>query len=230
MKKLSDIIGLEDVQVVQTGVPLIDNGVMDDRDIDYLNHLEIPMLDDVAMEGIIGATIKGIPDTFHGATTEFKGWLKGIGSKRKYIDDSAADLIEWLKDKELDNRDLDLDMGSFKTWLKTSPRVMWRYYFILNNQMWSNIERDLKDGKITDLETLYNVDLKSRQETARELDSITDIKGLIKVVETYRKRCDKFFDLILTRKVKIKNAPFQVMLLGLVDLRMSVKNIVNLAL
>ena len=69
MKKLSDIIGLEDVQVVQTGVPLIDNGVMDDRDIDYLNHLEIPMLDDVAMEGIIGATIKGIPDTFHGAAT-----------------------------------------------------------------------------------------------------------------------------------------------------------------
>ena len=51
----------------------------------------------------------------------------------------------------------------------------------------------------------------------------------MKVVETYQKRSDKFFDLVINRKIKIKSFPFQVILLGAADLRRTVKKIVNLA-
>ena len=56
-----------------------------------------------------------------------------------------------------------------------------------------------------------------------------DIAGLIKIVNLYRTRSDKFFELILKRQIKIKMAPFQVILLGANDLRRTVKKIVNLA-
>ena len=63
----------------------------------------------------------------------------------------------------------------------------------------------------------------------RYLDSIDNIPELIKVVELYIKRSNTFFDLITKRKIKIKSAPFQVILLGATDLRRTVKKIVNLA-
>lgn len=224
--KLIQALGLEDDNAIASG----QSDLMDERDIDFLDHLEVPMADDIAVEGLIGAVLKEVPDLIHNSVTETKGWFKGIETKRAYISDTADAVIVWLKDKDADNRNLDLDMGTFKTWLKTSAAFMWRFYFLLDDGTWSKIKSNLKAGEITSLESMFNADLTKRQEVTNKLDSINDIKGLIKVIETYKQRSNEFFELILKRQIKVKSFPFQVILLGLVDLRMTVKRIVNLAL
>jgi hypothetical protein len=108
-------------------------------------------------------------------------------------------------------------MGSFKTWMKTSESFFWRFYFLLNDEVWRNIENDLKKGEISQLERIYDLDFKDRVKVTRYLDSIDNIPDLIKVVETYIKRSNRFFELIMQRKVKVKMAPFQVILLGTAD-------------
>jgi hypothetical protein len=208
-------------------------GIMDSRDVDYLQHLQIPVpdaTDDIAMEGIARAILHGAASNYTDAYREIKGWFLGIASKRKYIDEVCADLIDWCKDKDLDHPNLDLDMGSFLTWFKTSESLNWRFYFLLDDATWSQIERDLKADNISALETMYDIDLTRRREVTRHLDSIRDIKGLIKCVETYKQRSDKFFELVLKRNRKIKGFPFQVILLGCNDLRRTVKCIVNMAI
>jgi hypothetical protein len=223
--------------VVDMGTPvnksaleeLMERGVMDDRDVDYLNHLEVETPDEVAMEGVVKAVLGEAVGDLHNAGAEMKGWFLGIESKRKYIEEICQNLIDWLKDKKVNYRDLDLDMGTFKTWMKTSETYRWRYYFLLDDATWREIEADLKNDRITHLEGLYDVSFKDRQGVARYLDSISNIDGLIKTVEKYKERSNKFFELIIKRQVKIKMAPFQVILLGATDLRITVKKIVNLA-
>ena len=206
-------------------------GIMDDRDQDYLEHLEVPetQVNEVAIEGIIGAVIHDAGSVYTDAYREIKGWFLGMESKRQYIERICQDVIIWLKDKDLEYRNLNLDMGTFKTWMKTSETYYWRYFFLLDDSTWRRIESDLKAGRITDLESIYSIDFKSRKEVTRYLDSIDNIPELIKVVELYIKRSNTFFDLITKRKIKIKSAPFQVILLGATDLRRTVKKIVNLA-
>ena len=206
-------------------------GIMDDRDQDYLEHLEVPetQVNEVAIEGIIGAVIHDAGSVYTDAYREMKGWFLGMESKRQYIERICQDVIVWLKDKDLEYRNLNLDMGTFKTWMKTSETYHWRFFFLLDDSTWRQIESDLKAGRVTDLESLYIVDLKQIRETTRYLDSIDNIPELIKVVELYIKRSNTFFDLITKRKIKIKSAPFQVILLGATDLRRTVKKIVNLA-
>ena len=206
-------------------------GIMDDRDQDYLEHLEVPetQVNEVAIEGIIGAVIHDAGSVFTDTYREMKGWFLGMESKRQYIERICQDVIIWLKDKDLEYRNLNLDMGTFKTWMKTSETYHWRFFFLLDDSTWRQIESDLKAGRITDLESLYTVDLKQIRETTRYLDSVDNIPELIKVVELYIKRSNTFFDLITKRKIKIKSAPFQVILLGATDLRRTVKKIVNLA-
>ena len=211
-------------------------GIMDDRDIDYLEHLEVPETSidmdkahEVAMEGIIGAVIHDKVTKYSDAYRQMKGWFLGIESKRQYIEVICNDLIAWLKDKNVEYRNLDLDMGTFKTWMKTSELRHWRYFFLLDDTTWHRIESDLKAGRISDLEALYTIDFKAMKDATRFMDSIDTIPELIKVVELYIRRSNTFFELITVRKIRIKAFPFQVILLGATDLRRACKKIVNLA-
>lgn len=112
---------------------LIEQGVMDERDIDYLEHLQVPEVEEldadtvVAMEGIARAVVHDAATIYTDAFREVKGWLLGIESKRKYVEEICTDLIDWLKDKDVDHKNLDLDMGTFKTWMKTSESFFWRF-------------------------------------------------------------------------------------------------------
>lgn len=217
-------------------------GIMDERDRDFLYHLYIPATEEVALEqyygqplevaleGVIGATIKDQFGQLISPYSEIKGWFLGVESKRKYVEDVCNDLIDWLKDKQADYRDLDLDMGSFKTWMKTSETFFWRYYFLLEDNVYREAMNDIKKGDVTSIETIVDINWKDRTRVARMLDSVRDIRGLIMIVETYRDRSNSYFQAILKRKVKVKMAPFQVILLGATDLRLTVKKIVNLAI
>ena len=214
---------------------LSEKGFMDDRDVDYLDHLDIPdaeltPTDEVAMEGIARALVHDSASTYTDVYREVKGYFLGATSKQKYIEEICVDLIDWLDEKNADYKNLDLDMGSFKTWMKTSETLHWRFYFLLNDSTWSKIEADLKSGKISALETLYDVNYTDRKSVTDNLDSITNINGLINIVKKYADRSNKFFELIKKRKVTIKMAPFQVILLGATDLRRTAKKIVNLAI
>ena len=205
--------------------------IMDERDLDYLEHLEVPEINvnEVAIEGIVTAVLHGTGSVVTDTYRELKGWFLGMESKRQYIERICQDVIIWLKDNDLEQPGLSLDMGTFKTWMKTSETFRWRYYFFLDDNTWRQIENDLKTGNITDIEKVLYFDLKPKRDAARRLDSITTIKDLIKVVELYIQRSNIFFDLITKRKIRIKSAPFQIILLGATDLRRAVKKIVNLA-
>ena len=209
----------------------IQRGIMDERDVDYLNHLEIPELkEEVALEGIIRAAAHDLGSVVTDTYREIKGWLIAIETKRRYISEICDDLIDWLVDKDIDYKNLDLDMGTVKTFMKTSETFYWRFYFLLDNGIYNQMIADIKANKITNLEALYDTDFTKRQSVTKDLDSIDNIKDLIKVVERYKERSNKFFELIIKRKSKIKSFPFQVILLGATDLRRTVKKIVNLAI
>ena len=216
---------------------LMQRGVFDERDIDYLNHLEIKPVSEealesayIATEGIIRAQLHDAGSVITDAYRETKGWFLGIESKRKYIEEICEDLVDWLKDKDMEYRDMNLDMGAFYTWMKTAEIFYWRYYFLLDDSTWKRMVQDLKADRVSDLESIYSIDFSARKQITNKLDSIRDIKGLIKVVETYKDRSNTFFELILKRKIKIKSFPFQVILLGATDLRRTAKKIVNLAI
>ena len=183
----------------------------------------------VAMEGIASALIGNIMKDFTAPFTEMKGWFEGIEQKRRHINELSEELIQWLKDSDFNNRGMSLDMGGFKTWLKTSETFFWRFYFVLNDKVYNEMVTELKKDNMTRIEYLSDFELSDRIQVTRMLDSVKTVKDLISIVEEYQERCNKIFDLFKKRQTSIKGFPFQILLLGLVDLDRTVTNIVNLA-
>lgn len=186
-------------------------------------------VDEVAVEGfvkaIVGDAVRNVTD----AWKEMKGWFLGIESKKNYIDESCKDTIQWLKEEDQDNPKLSLDLGKFKTWMKTSETFYWRYYFVLHDETYNDIMKSIKNNEISSLEVYTDFNIKERMKVAQNLDSMETIKDLIVVVEKYRSRCVSIFDGLMKRKRRIQSFPFQIMLLGYADLNRTVKKIVNLA-
>lgn len=185
--------------------------------------------DELAVEGYITAIAGDIGRNYTDAWKEIKGWFLGIESKRKYIDESCLDTIQWLKEEDKANPKLNLDLNKFKTWMKTSETYHWRYYFILHDEIFNDIMKSVKNNEITALEVDLDFNMKDRKKVAQKLDSADEIKDLIVIVEKYRSRCNLIFDGLMKRKRRIQGFPFQVMLLGYADLNRTVKKIVNLA-
>ena len=77
---------------------------------------------------------------------------------------------------------------------------------------------------------MVSTDSENRRSATRMLDNIRYIKDLIVIVEKYRSRVNLIFDLLEKRDRKVKGFPFQLMLRGMLDLQLTVKNIVNLAI
>ena len=198
---------------------------------------------DVASEGIPTAIIADIGHSFHNNATTIKGWFEGITKKKQHINEVLDATIDWLKEEDKANPRLSLDMGTFKTWLKTSETLYYRYYYLLNDKIYNKIVEDLKKGDISELEdffkhlvnelsvanTLVSSDMEDRRSATRMLDSIRTIKDLIVIVNKYKARVNYIFDLMEKLDRSIKGFPFQLMLRGAADLRQTVKKIVNLA-
>ena len=184
---------------------------------------------EVAEEGFVTAIAGDIVRDFTDAYKEIKGWFIGIESKRKYINDSCLDTIEWLKEEDRDNPKVSLDMGKFFTWMKTSETFYWRYYFVLHEEIYKDIMKAIKDNDITELEVLTDFNMRERMKVTRMIDSAREIKDLIVIVEKYRARTNSIFEGMLKRKRKIQSFPFQILLLGYGDLNRTVKKVVNLA-
>ena len=96
-----------------------------DEDVDE-EGIDVPELteEEFAQEGIVTAIAGDIGRDFTDAYKEVKGWMLGVESKRRYIDEQCLDTIEWLKEEDRDNPRLNLDMGKFKTWMKTSETFL----------------------------------------------------------------------------------------------------------
>lgn len=185
--------------------------------------------DEIAAEGFVTAVLGDVGRNYTDAWKEIKGWFLGIESKKNYIEESCRDTIQWLKEEEKDNPKVNLDLGKFKTWMKTSETFYWRYYFILHDETYNDIMKSIKNNEISVLEVYTDFNAKERMKVAQNLDSIDNIKDLIVIVEKYRSRCVSIFDGLMKRKRKIQSFPFQIMLLGYADLNRTVKKIVNLA-
>lgn len=203
----------------------------DDSDLEK-EEIEVPVLSEeevLAEEGFVKAVVGDAVRNFTDAYKEIKGWFIGIESKRKYIDEQCKDTIEWLREEDRDNPKLDLDMGRFFTWMKTSETFYWRYYFVLHDEVYNDIIKAIKKDEITELEVMTDFNMKERMKVTRQIDSIRTIKDLIVLVEKYRARCNVIFEGLLKRKRRIQSFPFQIMLLGYADLNRTVKKVVNLA-
>ena len=183
----------------------------------------------IAQEGYIRAGAGAVVDGVVGGFSEMKGWTEGVKSKQNHINELSDDLIEWLKDFDKSHPKLNLDAGTIKTWMKTSPLFSWRFYFILHDRIYNDLISDLKKNEITQLEDMTDFSYSDRVKVTRMLESIKSCKDMIVVVEKYRSRVNMVFDKLQSRKRPVKSFPFQVMLLGLVDLKATVKNIVRLA-
>lgn len=210
---------------------LMERGIMDERDVDYLEHLEIPQaeVDEVALEGVIGALLKDEVESKVRVAQFYKAAFINLESKKKYFNEMTDDLITWLKEKDSDYPGLKLDMGAFKTWLKTA-HYQARYYPILVDDRFNRIIEQLKDGKKSKLENWFDFDLKGKLKGNDVLDNVKDIKELIKTVELYKSRFEKISKLLQPDNVKQNKATVGVVLAGLIDLRITVKKIVNLAI
>lgn len=184
---------------------------------------------DTLSEGILRATAGSVLSGVEGAAKEFAGWVRGVEEKAKLVKDTCDETIRWLKDAEKDNPNLELSMNAFYSWMKTSPTFVWRYYYILNNSVYSSIMKKATEGKSSEINSLVNAKFNDRTEASRLLDNAKSIKELIRIVETYRDRADKYFGVILKNKHSISGAPIQVALAGIIDLTATVKKIVRLA-
>jgi len=191
---------------------------------------ELTPEEQIVVEGYVRAIAGDVKRTYTDAFRDIRGWFQGINTKKEQINKNCLDAISWLKDKDLEHKDLDLDMGSFATWCKTSATFYWRYYFVLNDKIYNDMLNAIKNDEITKLETLVDFDMIEREKTARMLDSVRTIKDLIVIVERYRSRTNLLFEKMLARKTKIKNTPFHILMLGGLDLIRTVKKIVNLAI
>ena len=187
------------------------------------------MEQNLAEEGIVTAVVGDLARNYTDTYKEIKGWFLGIESKRKYIDEQCLDTIEWLKEEDRDNKGLNLDMGKFKTWMKTSETFYWRYYFVLHDEIYNDIMKAVKKNEITEIEVMTDFRMTERMKVTRMLDSVETIKDLIVIVEKYRARVNAMFKGLTNRKRTIQSFPFQIMLLGYADLNRTVKKIVNLA-
>lgn len=199
---------------------------------------------DIATEGIATAIVADIGHKVHGQVSRVLGWFEGVRSKQQHINDICEDTIAWLRDEDRSNKNLDLDMGALKTWMKTSETFTFRFGYLLSDAMYNEIVSDLKKGDISELErffehfvnqvsaaeTLNSADLKDRRSATKLLDSARTIKDLIVLVERYRARVNNIFELLQKQDRSIKNFPFQLALRGAADLRTAVKKAVNLAI
>ena len=206
------------------------------------------LLKELSMEGIIRSELMNVAGLVVNAGTSVKGWIENVGEKQRHINEYAQETISWLKQEDRANPRLDLDENAFfKTKGKRSG--WWRYYFLLNDVMYDEITTALKKGDSSAIEKWAGMNIESLfylhwevaagkrvgkderrlLEAQDHLNNIRDIKDLMVVVETYRSRCNKVFDLIISRNRTIKGFPFQLMLKGMSDLDSIVKQIVRLA-
>lgn len=198
---------------------------------------------EVATEGIATAIVADVGHSLHNAGSTIKGWFEGARKKREHTIDNLENTIEWLKDEDKDNPKLKLDMGSFKTWMKTSETFYFRYYYLLNDTVYNDIVSSLKKDDLSELEDFFShmvnqtnagsimvsADMKDRKSATRMLDNIKTIKDLIVLVNKYKARVNMIYDLMEKRERSINGFPFQLMLRGAADLKQTVKKIVNLA-
>lgn len=193
--------------------------------------IEVPELteQEFAQEGIIKAIAGDIGSVYDSMKSEFKGWSMDVAAKRKHIDEKCLETIKWLKNEDKDNPRLNLDMGKFKTWLKSSETFAWRYYYVLNDEIYNDMMKAIKNNENTRIESTADLNMKDRTKVARMLDRAAAIKDLIVIVEKYRARVNILFEGLLKRKRSLEGYPYQVLLLGETDLSKTVKKIVNLA-
>lgn len=200
-------------------------------------------IQEVASEGVATALVADVGHGLHNLASNIKGWFEGLKKKRQHINDNLDNTIEWLKEEDKENPRLRLDMGSFKTWLKTSETYQFHYYYLLNDSVYNEIVTNLKKNELSELEDFFSyivnqlnaaermvsADMKDRKSATRMLDNIKTIKDLIVIVNKYKARVNVVFDLIEKRDRSINGFPFQMLLSGATDLKQTVKKIVNLA-
>ena len=179
----------------------------------------------------------------HNLASNIKGWFEGLRKKRQHINENLDNTIEWLKEEDKENPRLRLEMGSFKTWMKTSETYQFHYYYLLNDSVYNEIVTNLKKNELSELEDFFSyivnqlnaadrmvsADMKDRKSATRMLDNIKTVKDLIVIVNKYKARVNVVFDLIEKRDRGINGFPFQMLLSGAADLKQTVKKIVNLA-
>lgn len=153
--------------------------------------------------------------------TEFKSYFENINEKIKHVDKNIEELLTFLDN----NRDVEIkDDSKVKIFFKSST-IHYRYYYILDDSYFNKILNTIKEGKMLS-PTIFDVDSKSMSSISNKITNAKSIQELIDIAVVYRKRCNTIGNLLKEKKVKGFQA--QIMLVGLTDLNIQIKRIVNL--
>lgn len=173
-----------------------------------------------AYAGSVGTMVKGEVDSLSSIA-------KSQSEQFQVVTRECEAMVDWLNEKKQDHPNLSLDMGAFKTWIKTSPSFTWRFYFMLDNTTFNGILKAIKSGVRSDIEKYHSVDLSSRIAATNLLDRAKKIDDLIGLVNLYKTRCSQVAKAVGGGN---KGFPIFIMIGGSSDLRSAVKRIVNLAI
>lgn len=180
-------------------------------------------------EGIAGAIVGEFGTSLKNGGRDFVSWFRKTETKMQKLSDRCDELVEWLEAKKKAHPNLSLEMDGFRTWMKTSETFKWRYYMIINDGVFNEIMRDVKDEKKTHLDNMLDINFRDRKKAAEVLERARKVEDLIRIVRTYQSRSKAFYKALVSRKASIWSAPLQFMIAGFSDLESSVRKIVNLA-
>lgn len=195
---------------------------------EYYKFLEkVLYLDDSLQEGYVRALAGEVKDSVVSVGTEIKGWFEDVKSKIKHIDDNIEELLHWLADNRDKNIQID-NNSKIKNFFKTSS-LQWRFYYLLDDKSFNSIVKGIKENTPTSFSGLFDLELNRRATIAYKLEKAKSVQELSDIVVVYRKRCNEIGNLITAKKEKVKGFPLQIMLLGVSDLNITIRRIVNLS-
>lgn len=98
-----------------------------------------------------------------------------------------------------------------------------------DDKMFNNIMQSIRNDEYTMLEKFFRFDFSDKIVEALDKLKLEKPSDFEPIIKKYKKRVDEFYDAILKRKARIRKNPFQVILIGAVDLKILAKWHVRMA-
>jgi hypothetical protein len=226
---MSKLFSFEDESIVD-GRYLEEDEQFNEIEKEYLNNLDIPLVDEVSFEGYfraLGGYLAGdIPDTY----VEAKGYLLGAESKRRYTHQKLDDLLDYIKEIKEEYPDMKFRKDAVAEFHTSAVRLAhYRFLYLLDDKLFNEIMSSIKKDEVTMVEKFFRFDFSDKIIEALEKLHLQKPSDFDSIIKKYKSRVDQFYDAILKRKAKIRKNPFQVILVGAVDLKILAKWLVRMA-
>lgn len=179
-------------------------------------------------EGLLRSKYAGGPGGADNTLDEIIFAFKGPEEKRRLISEKADDLIAWLEKIHKEDPKLSLDIPWFIRTLRTAKHgEPWRFYYVLDDDSYHQILRDIANNKKTHIETYVSYKLMAEYKSSKMMKDVKTVKDLIETVKQYKDRTNNIVEKLYRRPLEVEGLPYQTLLGGMVDLTTAVNKIVR---